>query len=100
MKKLHALDYYIIFCLFVLVSYTIVNLYLFKDTMSEPSTLTTCVFGAFGGEFLTCGLIKIFKIREGSRHAELNDLPEELSDDGDRYEGRKPDEEGKEEANG
>ena len=67
MKKLHALDYYIIFCLIVLVAYTIINLVIFKDSMSEPSTLTTCVFGAFGGEFLTCGLIKIFKIKEKER---------------------------------
>lgn len=63
MKKLHALDYYIIFCLAVLIVYTIVNLVIFKDSMTEPTTLTTCVFSAFGGEFLTCGLIKIFKIR-------------------------------------
>jgi hypothetical protein len=65
MKKLHALDYYIIFCLFVLIVYTIVNLVIFKDSMTEPTTLTTCVFSAFGGEFLTCGLIKIFKIKKG-----------------------------------
>ena len=63
MKKLHALDYYIIFCLFVLIVYTIVNLVIFKDSMTEPTTLTTCIFSAFGGEFLTCGLIKIFKLR-------------------------------------
>ena len=67
MKKLHALDYYIIFCLVVLIIYTIVTIVIFKDSMSEPSTLTTCVFGAFGGEFLTCGLIKIFKIKEKER---------------------------------
>ena len=69
-KKLHALDYYIIFCLIVLVAYIVVNLVIFKDSMSEPSTLTTCVFGAFGGEFLTCGLIKIFKIRKEYEHEE------------------------------
>ena len=27
-------------------------------------TLISCFFAAFGGEFLVCGLIKIFKIRQ------------------------------------
>lgn len=63
-KILHGLDYYIIFCLAVLLLYTIVTLLMFKETMQEPTTLTTSVFAAFGGEFLTCGLIKIFKMKE------------------------------------
>lgn len=63
MKKIHALDCYIIFSIMVLLVYTAISLLLFKESMNEPSTLTTCIFGAFGGEFLTCGLIKIFKLR-------------------------------------
>lgn len=64
-KQIHMLDVYIIFCLFVLIVYTVVNIVIFKQTLSEPSTLTTSVFAAFGGEFLTCGLIKIFKLKQG-----------------------------------
>lgn len=69
MKKLNALDYYIIFSIVILLIYTAINLVIFKESMTEPTTLTTCVFGAFGGEFLTCGLIKIFKIKRGDRDA-------------------------------
>lgn len=62
--ELHTLDIYIIFCLVVLLVYTVVSLAIFKNGGAEPNTLTTCVFSAFGGEFLTCGLIKIFKLKE------------------------------------
>lgn len=68
-KRVHMLDVYIAFCLLVLISYTVINLIIFKQTLSEPSTLTTSVFAAFGGEFLTCGLIKIFKIRDRKEDA-------------------------------
>lgn len=78
MTKL-KLDHYILFCLVVLLIYTAVNLYLFQSTGQEPSTLTTCIFAAFGGEFLTCGLIKIFKIRDAQNFKDKDKEGEETN---------------------
>lgn len=60
-----SLSKYIIFSISVLIIYTIASMVIFIKTGMEYSTLTTCFYAAFGGEILTCGLIKIFKLREG-----------------------------------
>ena len=57
------LDKYVIFSLAVVLIYTIVQLWIFYQTGNEATTLTTCVYGTFGGEVLTCAVIKIFKLR-------------------------------------
>ena len=63
-KKLHALDIYVIFSIAVLLIYTCVALWAsFRGVTND--TLTTCVFGVWGGEILSCALIKIFKLKEG-----------------------------------
>lgn len=64
MHKLTTLDKYVIFSISVLLIYTVVSLLLFQQTQVEITTLTTCFFGTFGGEILTCALIKIFKLRK------------------------------------
>ncbi|WP_130837177.1 hypothetical protein [Lachnoclostridium sp. Marseille-P6806] len=62
--KRHAMDIYVIFCLTVLLAYTVAALVIFCQTGgAETATLTTCVFGSFGGEILACCLIKIFKLK-------------------------------------
>lgn len=63
-KKRHALDTYVIFSITMLLIYTIVNQYLTYKTGYANDTLTTCFFGFFGGEVVTCALIKIFKLKE------------------------------------
>ena len=63
MKKYHSLTVYVIFSIAVLLFYTAISLYLFYKTQMELNTLTTCVFTTFGGEILTCAVIKIFKLR-------------------------------------
>ena len=63
-KKLNTLDKYIIFCLSVLVIYTISALVVFVIVGVESTTLTLSVFGSFSGEMLLCFLIKKFKLHE------------------------------------
>lgn len=64
-KKISGLGLYVTFSIIVLIIYTIVSQYLAVNHNGlSLDTLTTCVFSFFGGEVVTCGLIKIFKLRE------------------------------------
>jgi hypothetical protein len=63
-KKLTGLDKYVIFALFVTILYTIAEFVTATITGIEKSTLTTAVYGFWAGEIVTCGLIKIFKLRK------------------------------------
>ena len=62
-KKLHALDVYVIFSIAVLLVYSCVAVWASFQGVSND-TLTTCLFGTFGGEILSCALIKVFKLRK------------------------------------
>lgn len=62
-KKLQALDKYVIFSITVLIVYAIVERTISAVTGLTADTLTTCVYAAFGGEILSCCLIKLFKLR-------------------------------------
>ena len=78
-RKLHALDKYIVFCLTVLVLYTIAQTVIFALTGNEAKVLDTLVFGSFSGEMLFCFLIKRFKLHEeakivmGKKKTEIED---------------------------
>ena len=61
-KDEKSLDRYVAFCLTSMLIFTAIVLFLFYFTSSEPSTLVTCFFAAFGGEVLCCALIKKFKL--------------------------------------
>lgn len=62
-RRKHSLDRYVVFSLSVLLIYTCVALWAsFKGVMND--TLTTCVYACFGGEVLSCALIKIYKLKE------------------------------------
>ena len=61
-KKLNGLDKYVIFSIAVVVIYTVTSLLILVLTGYTYDTLTTCVYGFFGGEILQCALIKIFKL--------------------------------------
>jgi len=63
-KKLTGLDKYVIFSLCVTMLYTIAEFITATITGMEKSTLTTAVYGFWAGEIVTCGLIKIFKLRK------------------------------------
>ena len=63
-KKLSGLDKYVIFSLAILLIFTVAEFIASTITGVEKSTLCTCVFSCFGGEILSCALIKIFKLKE------------------------------------
>lgn len=58
------LSHYVVFSIAVLLIYTVVSLILSVVYGVQNDTLTTCVFSAFGGETLTCGIIKVFKLHK------------------------------------
>ena len=62
-KARHSLTLYVVFSIFTLIIYTIVEQVLSAVTGFSNDTLTTCFFACFGGETLMCGLIKIFKLK-------------------------------------
>lgn len=65
-KKLQTLDKYVIFSIAALVVYTVVERTISAVTGNSADTLTTCFYAAFGGEILSCCLIKLFKLRGGT----------------------------------
>lgn len=61
----NKLDRYLIFSISVLITYAVIEMVTATLTGVEHSTLTTCIYSAFGGEFFMAALIKIFNIRKG-----------------------------------
>lgn len=61
-KNIHTLDVYVAFSIISLIVYTIISQIIAAQFNIILDTLTTCFFGFFGGEIVTCGLIKIFKL--------------------------------------
>lgn len=54
---------YVEMSIVIVLTYTVIELILSTVTGVMHDTLTTCVYGFFGGEVVTCGLIKIFKLK-------------------------------------
>lgn len=74
-KKIGALDIYVTFSIVSLIIYTVISQLIAMRSGVMLDTLTTCFFGFFGGEIVTCGLIKIFKLRDIKKeNIENNDL--------------------------
>lgn len=71
-KKLNKLDKYLIFSVCALIIYTIIEQILSMKVGYERSTLTTCFYAAFGGEILSCVVIKVFNIKQ-----ETDEKPED-----------------------
>ena len=69
-KKVSALDKYVIFSIAVLLVFCIAEMIISSITGQTHDTLTTCVYAAFGGEVLSCALIKIFKLKGENNSAE------------------------------
>ena len=66
-KNVKALDVYVTFSILSLIIYTIISQILSVYYGVILDTLTTCFFGFFGGEVVTCGLIKIFKLKDDKK---------------------------------
>lgn len=64
-RKLPDLDKYIIFSFGVMLVYTIFEFVFSTITGVSHDTLTTCLYGAFGGELLMCAMIKRLKLKKG-----------------------------------
>ena len=62
-NNIQSLTLYVVFSIFTLIIYTVVEQVLSAKTGFSNDTLTTCFFAAFGGEILMCALIKIFKLK-------------------------------------
>lgn len=81
-----SLTKFVIFSFASLIIYTIVaQLITIKTGGIEMSTLTTCFFGAFGGEVLMCALIKVFKLKGGNNGDNTNASAGMQCDDGTGY---------------
>lgn len=62
-KKLNGLDKYVIFSIACMIVYTIASLIILVFTGYTNDALTTCFFGFFGGEIVSCCVLKIFKLK-------------------------------------
>ena len=69
-KQDPSLGSFVVFSIFVLIVYTIVEQVLSFLTGVTHDTLTQCFYACFGGEILCCCLIKIFKLKGGSNDAD------------------------------
>lgn len=73
-----SLSKFIVFSFACLIAYTVTSQVIAFRTGIELDTLTTCFFGAFGGEVLMCALIKIFKLKEGDKDGNSIDAPPDM----------------------
>ena len=88
----HSLTKYVVFSITILLLYTIAELVISITTGQSNDTLTTCIFACFGGEILSCALIKIFKLKspqipqmpEVMSEEELSEVLKELYKEGDK----------------
>lgn len=62
-KPLRSLTLYVVFSIAVVLIYSAVEFALSTITGVSHDTLTSCIYAFFGGEVVTCGLIKIFKLK-------------------------------------
>lgn len=59
-KAMPSLTKFIVFSFAVILIYTVAEFF----TKTQHDTLTTCLYACFGGEVLSCALIKVFKLKE------------------------------------
>lgn len=71
MKKLKTLDKYVIFSITMLILFTIAEFALSGQTGTHDQ-LTICFFSCFGGEILSCCLLKLLKIHKGDDHVDVD----------------------------
>lgn len=63
-RRIRSLTKFLIFSFSVLIIYTIAEFVVSTVSGVSHDTLTTCVYACFGGEVLSCALIKVFKLKE------------------------------------
>ena len=57
------LDRYVRLSIFALICYTVAEFVTSYFSGATHDVLTTCFYACFGGEILSCALIKIFKLK-------------------------------------
>jgi hypothetical protein len=63
-KAMPSLTRFVVFSFAVILIYSVTELILSTAYGISHDTLTTCLYACFGGEVLSCALIKIFKLKE------------------------------------
>ena len=66
-RRIPSLTKYVVFSIAILLLYTVAEFVEVTVHGMSHDTLTTCLYSVFGGEILSCALIKIFKLREENR---------------------------------
>ncbi|MBQ9607107.1 MAG: hypothetical protein IJV16_08020 [Lachnospiraceae bacterium] len=62
-KRVKSLTKFVMFSIAALLIYTMCEFTFAITKNTAHDTLTTCFYACFGGEILSCALIKIFKLR-------------------------------------
>lgn len=67
---------YVVFSIKMIIAYTVIILVLAicRIDVSALDNLTTCYYSVFGGEILTCGLIKVFKLHKEIKTQKGDDM--------------------------
>ena len=76
-KTMPSLTKFIVFSLAVILIYTVAEFF----TKTSHDTLTTCLYACFGGEVLSCALIKVFKLKEEDKPIPTTMMSELLTED-------------------
>ena len=69
-QEFPSLTLYVVFSIFMCLVFTTIILIMSGFRVMVPDVLITCFYCLFGGEIVTCGLIKIFKLREKDKEDE------------------------------
>lgn len=80
-KNMPSLTKFIVFSFAVILIYTVVELILSTAFSISHDTLTTCLYACFGGEVLSCALIKVFKLKEEDKPIPTTMMSDLLTED-------------------
>lgn len=76
-KTMPSLTKFIVFSFAVILIYTVAEFF----TQTQHDTLTTCLYACFGGEVLSCALIKVFKLKEEDKPIPTTMMSDLLTED-------------------
>lgn len=76
-KAMPSLTRFIVFSFAVILIYTVAEFF----TKTQHDTLTTCLYACFGGEVLSCALIKVFKLKEEDKPIPTTMMSDLLTED-------------------
>lgn len=80
-KNMKSLTKFIIFSFVIILVYTVIELIVSTRTEVSHDTLTTCLYACFGGEVLSCALIKVFKLKTEDKSCPTTMMSDLLSEE-------------------